>query len=305
LMVDPPRGEREGSTTLKPTSWKEDMKYLFTNKSFMLSTMGFTCVTFVTGALAWWGPTYIYYGLRLQKEATLTEQSQVSFYFGVITAVSGIIGVPLGAFAATKLRAANLRADPLICAVGLLVSTPLIFGGAFLARFHETACFVLIFFGEVFLNLNWSIVADILLYVVIPTRRSSAEAFQILLSHALGDAGSPYLVGLLADSIKPMISKDGIENSTALIIPEKNITRGDAYVEFQSLQYSLYTTVIIQILGGVCFLVTAMYIVNDKRNCDGIIAQSSGESITENSGGGGDVADDSTIVSESLSKSET
>jgi len=34
-------------------------------------------------------------------------------------------------------------------------------------------------------------------YIVIPTRRSSAEAVQILLSHALGDAGSPYLVGLV------------------------------------------------------------------------------------------------------------
>lgn len=87
----------------------------------------------------------------------------MSFYFGLITAISGIIGVPLGAIVATKLRTTSLRADPLICAVGLLVSTPLIFGGAFLARYHEIFCFVLIFFGEVFLNLNWSIVADILL----------------------------------------------------------------------------------------------------------------------------------------------
>ena len=34
-------------------------------------------------------------------------------------------------------------------------------------------------------------------YIVIPTRRSTAEAVQILLSHALGDAGSPYLIGLV------------------------------------------------------------------------------------------------------------
>ncbi len=32
-------------------------------------------------------------------------------------------------------------------------------------------------------------------YVVIPTRRSTAEAFQILISHAFGDAGSPWLIG--------------------------------------------------------------------------------------------------------------
>ena len=34
--------------------------------------------------------------------------------------------------------------------------------------------------------------------MVIPTRRSTAEAFQIVLSHLLGDAGSPYLVGLVS-----------------------------------------------------------------------------------------------------------
>jgi len=28
LMVDPPRGEREGSSTLKAKTWGEDMKYL-------------------------------------------------------------------------------------------------------------------------------------------------------------------------------------------------------------------------------------------------------------------------------------
>lgn len=77
--------------------------------------------------------------------------------------VSGIIGVPLGAIAATKLRSRHLRADPLICAFGLLVSCPLIFGGAILARSNEALCFGLIFLGEIFLNLNWSIVADMLL----------------------------------------------------------------------------------------------------------------------------------------------
>lgn len=35
-------------------------------------------------------------------------------------------------------------------------------------------------------------------YVVVPPRRSTAEAFQILISHMLGDAGSPYLVGVVS-----------------------------------------------------------------------------------------------------------
>jgi len=77
--------------------------------------------------------------------------------------VSGIIGVPLGSIAAQKLRVRNPRADPLICAFGLLASTPLMFAAAIMAQYNTSACFVLIFFAELFLNLNWSIVADILL----------------------------------------------------------------------------------------------------------------------------------------------
>ena len=58
----------------------------------------------------------------------------------------------------------------------------------------------MIFIGETFLCLNWALVTDIVLYVVIPTRRSTAEAGQILFSHLLGDAGSPYLVGVVSYS---------------------------------------------------------------------------------------------------------
>lgn len=32
----------------------------------MFSTLGFTCVAFVTGALAWWGPNFMLKGLKLQ-----------------------------------------------------------------------------------------------------------------------------------------------------------------------------------------------------------------------------------------------
>lgn len=38
-----------------------------------------------------------------------------------------------------------------------------------------------------------------------PTRRSTAEAFQILISHTFGDAGSPYLIGLISETLKAAI----------------------------------------------------------------------------------------------------
>ena len=56
------------------------------------------------------------------------------------------------------------------------------------------------------MNCNWAIVSDITLYIVIPTRRSIASATQILISHALGDAISPYLIGAIADWIRPALA---------------------------------------------------------------------------------------------------
>ena len=40
----------------------------------MWSTVGFTCVAFVAGALSWWGPTFLYNSILVQgKEATIAE----------------------------------------------------------------------------------------------------------------------------------------------------------------------------------------------------------------------------------------
>jgi hypothetical protein len=69
VLKDPERGQSEGSSHIQTTPWTEDMKDLVKNRSFMISTAGFTCVTFVAGALAWWGPKFIEKGLKLQPDA--------------------------------------------------------------------------------------------------------------------------------------------------------------------------------------------------------------------------------------------
>lgn len=87
----------------------------------------------------------------------------MSLVFGVVMMFSGLIGVPAGMFLSTSFKRRNPRADPLICAFGLLTSTPLMFLAAVVAGYNEVGCYVLIFFASLCLNLNWSIVADMLL----------------------------------------------------------------------------------------------------------------------------------------------
>nr|XP_045618545.1 protein spinster-like isoform X2 [Procambarus clarkii] len=286
VLREPPRGESEGGQHLQPTSFGSDLKYLFTNKSFILSTLAFTCVTFVAGALAWWGPLFTQLGVKIQDHPSVNPDD-VAFAFGAIAMSAGLIGVPLGSFAGQKLRVRLPYADPLVCGVGLLFSVPLILGAMILAEFHTIASYIVVFFGQIFLNLNWAVVSDIVLYIVIPTRRSSAEAFQILFSHALGDAGSPYLIGVVADAFKPYIHD---RNMTTTVAPFTTTTEptffnatsttntpiddmDSLYVEFKSKQYAMFLCAIINILGAVFFFWNSCYIAADKERCDRAIAE--------------------------------
>ncbi|XP_026669694.1 protein spinster isoform X2 [Ceratina calcarata] len=277
VVRDPIRGEREGGVHLTSTSWSSDIKALLKNPSFMLSTGGFTCVAFVAGALSWWAPTFLQLGFALHPNGESVDPEDVAYKFGLIGMASGLIGVPLGSFLAQKLRVRWHQADPLICAAGLLISVPLLFFATLTANTDSVACYALVFFGQLSLNLNWSIVADILLYVVIPTRRSTAEAFQILFAHAFGDAGSPYLIGLLSEGLKTIL-RPNVHNISMngpvqpIPVSVYNSEADDTLIEFRSLQYAMFLTMFVEVIGSLFFFLTALHIQKDKAMVDLVIA---------------------------------
>uniref|UniRef100_A0A8C2DUR3 Protein spinster homolog 1 n=1 Tax=Cyprinus carpio TaxID=7962 RepID=A0A8C2DUR3_CYPCA len=216
--------------------------------SFVLSTFGFTTVAFVTGSLALWAPAFLFRAgvFTGEKQPCLKApcDNSDSVLFGIITVVTGILGVTSGVQVSKKLRTRTPRADPLVCAAGLLLAAPFLYLSIMFAQASTVATYVFIFLGETFLSMNWAVVADILLYVVIPTRRSTAEAFQIVLSHLLGDAVSPYLIGVVSDSIK----------------------KSDSYMwDFRSLQMSLLLCSFVAVVGGAFFLATALFIEKDRH----------------------------------------
>jgi len=301
FMMDPPRGESEGHEDMQAQSYQEDIISLVKNKSFVFSTLAFTCVTFCTGALSWWGPVYIVNGLKTMKEEDRgIHIDSVAITFGVVTMMSGIVGVPLGMVLSTKLKAKFPRADPIICACGILISALFLSIGMVLCNVNVILAFVFLFIGEIALNLNWSIVADMLLYIVTPTCRSTAEAIQILASHAFGDAGSPYLIGLVSDGLFDFLKASGtvcaavvaVEAATTTdptmqvaettfatptttedFMADSNCTEEVSF-KYYSLQYSLFTNCGVEVVGGILFLVTALYIVRDKLACENAASES-------------------------------
>uniref|UniRef100_A0A8C9JUQ0 SPNS lysolipid transporter 3, sphingosine-1-phosphate (putative) n=1 Tax=Panthera tigris altaica TaxID=74533 RepID=A0A8C9JUQ0_PANTA len=204
LVPDPPRGAAEKQEEVAMggprSSWWEDVRYLGRNWSFVWSTLGVTAIAFVTGALGFWAPKFLFearvvHGLQrpcLQEPCN----SQDSLIFGALTVVTGIIGVVLGAEASRRYQKVNPRAEPLLCAGSLLVAAPCLYLALILAPTTFLASYVLLALGELLLSCNWAVVADILLSVVVPRCRGTAEALQITVGHILGDASSPYLTGL-------------------------------------------------------------------------------------------------------------
>ncbi|XP_029364065.1 protein spinster homolog 1 [Echeneis naucrates] len=253
VVKEPKRGaiEAQQDHHLDRTSWLTDLLALSKNYSFVLSTFGFTAVAFVTGSLALWAPTFLLRAAIFSGERApcVDEQCSTSesLIFGIITCVTGVLGVASGVQVSRQLRKKTSRADPLVCAAGLLLSAPFLYLAIVFAEASTIATYVFIFFGETFLSMNWAIVADILLYVVVPTRRSTAEALQIVISHLLGDAGSPYLIGVVSDSLK----------------------KTDSFLwQFRSLQLSLLLCSFVAVVGGAFFLATALFIEQDRHRAE-------------------------------------
>lgn len=60
------------------------------------------------------------------------------------------------------------------------------------------------------------------------------------------------------------------ENATTTVATA--ITADSTLVQFKALQYSLFSTSFVEVLGGVFFLATAIYILRDRANVDRAVA---------------------------------
>lgn len=248
VVKEPKRGGAEGAAHLEGqmTSIKNDTIYLLKNRSFIWTTLGFTFASFVLGGLSWWVPTYVEYAIYSNNK----EPNQIPLIFGVITCFGGLFGVAASSALAPRLRNYISYADPIICALGSLIAVP----GLFILLVITRAAPAWLFWSISAVSisamcLSWTIVADILLYVVYPTRRSFASALNMLICHLFGDAGSPYIIGFISDHIR------GNKPDTY-------------YNKFTSLQTALYAGPFFAALSFAAYLFAAIYIDEDKKKVE-------------------------------------
>jgi MFS family permease len=197
-LKEPRRGEHDPPPLVKEVeagpnrSWWSTTKEILSTRDWLLSTAGYTAVTFVLGAFATWAT------LMLARDKHMSETS-AAIVLGVVILVAGAAGTFGGGWIADRVAAKRRNGYFLVCAASsLLAIIPAVIG----LITHRPMFFLpAIFFAVVLLFVNNAPFHAILVNSVPPAIRASAMALNIVAIHACGDVISRFGVGKLSDSL--------------------------------------------------------------------------------------------------------
>lgn len=239
---------------LEATSYNDDILSLMQNKSFLLISLALASIFLVSGAITFYGAELLVLGyelIQIEQELT-TVLPAIEVKFGAITLLTGLIGVPIGSKLSRLFRSEIPCIDTIICGWAVLISTPIMAIAILTSSIRAWETFYYIFFAELVLNTIWAVSADMLLYIVTPTRRCSAIGWNIFISHCFGDILSQAVV----ERIRYYYYRsDFTELLEIYDIPDLDIKK------FYSLRITFHVVICIQIVGGVIFLCNAFKIV--------------------------------------------
>ncbi|CAH8501839.1 unnamed protein product [Heterobilharzia americana] len=259
LHSDPPRGEAEGGSHMRTTSWWLDIKLLFLNPAFMFISSGYTCVCFILGSLSWFAIDLIQSALNAKNDNPSAWKSyNIPIVIGASTCFAGISGVLSGAQLGHYFRRWIPAADAYVCSASLFLCSPFLFFALVSPSWNFYACVVLVFIVEFLLCITWALVTDMTMSVVVPTRRSTASALQMIMSHSLGDAISPAIIGRIAVAITDVHSLE---------------------TQYLGLQRALFLNTFVCAIGGFLFLIVTLYLVKGKNDVQKAIQASQNDTV--------------------------
>lgn len=157
---------------------------------YVLTTLSMAALTFVLGALAAWMPTFLVrvHGMSVSGAGTT---------FGIVTAFSGVAGAAAGGWLGDLALRRNPRGHLQVSAAGLLLAVP-VTAVAILAE-SPAVFWTATAAAEILLFLNVGPLNAVIVGTAAPSIRATAVAANILAIHLLGDALSPWGVGVLSD----------------------------------------------------------------------------------------------------------
>jgi predicted MFS family arabinose efflux permease len=186
FMVEPPRGLGDGVVAGEHAfEWTAALA-LLRNRSYVLTALGMSAMTFALGGMASWMPTFLSRVKGLSLDAANTG-------FGALTVGAGLIGTFLGGFLGDRLARRTPSAYLLVSGAGMLLAIPFAYVGFTAARpqVYLPAFFV----AEVLVFLNTGPANAVFVNVALPEVRATGIAMSIFVYHLLGDVPSPILIG--------------------------------------------------------------------------------------------------------------
>jgi MFS family permease len=195
-LLEPKRGAHDTAPANAPPapagSWWQTTKQIFMTRDWLLSTAGYTALTFVLGAFATWAT------LMLARDKHMSETG-AAVVLGVVSLVAGAAGTFGGGWIADRVVAKRRNGYFLVCAASSLLG---VIPAAIALITHRPLFFLpAIFFAVVLLFVNNAPFHAILVNSVPPSIRASAMALNIVVIHACGDVISRFGVGKLSDSL--------------------------------------------------------------------------------------------------------
>jgi MFS family permease len=169
-----------------------DYLALLRTRSYLWNCLAMTAMTFAVGGLAAWVPTYL---VRIRGMGLV----EANLVFGILTLVSGLGGTMAGGWLGDRLLPRLATAYFLVSGLGLAISVPC--AAAVILLDDRTWVLVAIFLAEVFIFLNTGPLNAIIADVSRSEVRATAYAANIFIIHALGDAISPTIVGMVSDRV--------------------------------------------------------------------------------------------------------
>jgi sugar phosphate permease len=173
-------------------SWLCTSGRILRTRDWLLSTAGYTALTFVLGAFGTWA------NILLVRDKGLSI-TQAGITLGVVTLLAGAAGTFGGGWLADRLITKRANAYFLVCAASSALGIIPVF--VVLSASNPWIFIPAIFLAVFFLFINNAPFHAILINSVPPLVRATAVALNIVIIHIMGDVISRFGVGVLSDSI--------------------------------------------------------------------------------------------------------
>ena len=172
--------------------WRRTAWRILTTRDWVISTVGYTALTFALGAFATWGT------VLLSRDKGMSKAS-AAITLGVVTLLGGAAGTFGGGWLADRVAAKRRDAYFLVCAIATLIGiapTLLV-----LVSDDPRVYLPSIFFAVMLLFISNAPFHAILINSVSVLVRATAVALNIVIIHTFGDAISRPAVGVLSDAL--------------------------------------------------------------------------------------------------------